>query len=79
MSSNVRGNERAAGDDSQSLAARIVERRLCKRIADSFSRQFLRHFSVSEDDRPVPATILAHAKLTIDIDLEAARVFVVSD
>ena len=72
-------NELAAGDDSQSLAACIIERRSRKRIADSLSFELRRHFGMSEDDRPVPAAILTHGKLTIDFDFEAARVFVVSD
>jgi len=79
MSSYERSNELAAGDNSQSLAARIIERCFGQSIADSFSFELLRHFGMSEDDRAVPPAILGHSKHTIDIDLEAARLFVVSD
>ena len=79
MSLYESGDERAAGDDSQSLAARVVESRFRESVADSLSLRLRRHLRMSEDDRPVPATILAYAQLTIDIDFETTRVFVVSD
>jgi hypothetical protein len=75
--SNESIDERAAGDDTHSLAARVIQRGSRQRVSNSLAFEAGRDLGMREDDRSITPLVLGCGKLPTKIDLEPVRSFVI--